>query len=167
MIKIQFRRKAAPPLVTRRVGPSTPGAYLFALRSVPRHHDPIRDVIAGSPGARVWFSEPLAYLRGQAVSIFRVEATDLNFLEPLYEWWQQKEIDEAFSFDINLFFNDREWIASLREHTPAEIREMITSGAPRTPEGVPVTPDDDRRPVGGYPPYGDEVEGFPVRPKGY
>jgi hypothetical protein len=150
MIKIQFRRKSAPPIVPKRVSPNTPGAYLFTLRSVPRHHDPIRDVIDASSSARVWFSEPLAYLRGQGVSIFRVEATDLDFLEPLYDWWRIKETEEAFAFDINLFFNDREWVASMREHTPDEIRRIIETQAPRTPEGVDVTGDDDRRPEGGY-----------------
>lgn len=151
MIKIQFRRNAAPPIVPKRVSPNTPGAYLFTLRSVPRHHDPIRDIIDASGSARVWFSEPLAYLRGQGVSIFRVEATGLDFLEPLYDWWRRKESEEAFSFDINLFFNDRQWIASMREHTPDEILAIIESSAPRTPEDVgEATGDDDRRPEGGY-----------------
>lgn len=153
MVKIQFRRTAAPPIDPRRVSPNTPGAYLFTLRSVPRHHDPIRDVIDASGTARVWFSEPLAYLRGQGVSIFRVEATDLQFLDPLYDWWRKMEADEAFSFDINLFFNDREWVASLREHTPDAIRKIIQDGAPRTPEGVEVTGDDDRRPVASRNPF--------------
>lgn len=133
MVKIQFRRKAAPPVEPRRDAPDTPGAYLFTLRSVPRHHDPIRDVINSSSGARVWFSEPLAYLRGQGVSIFRVEASDLGFLDALYDWWRTTESAEAFSFDINLFFNDREWVASMREHSPAAIRALIEANAPRTP----------------------------------
>ena len=136
MVKIQFRRKAAPRIAPHRSRPASPGAYLLTLRSVPRHHDPIRDVIDASGSARVWFSEPLAYLRGQGVSIFRIEAIDLAFLEPLYDWWRQKETEEAFSFDINLFFNDREWVASLREHTPDEIRQLIESQAPRTPENA-------------------------------
>ena len=147
MVKIQFRRNAAPPIVPKRVSPNSPGAFLFTLRSVPRHHDPIRDVIDASGSARVWFSEPLAYLRGQGVSIFRVEATDLKFLDSLYEWWRKTETAEAFSFDINLFFNDREFVASLREHTPDAVRKIIQDGAPRTPKGVEVTGDDDRRPV--------------------
>ncbi len=141
MVKIQFRRKAAPPIQPRRVSPSIPGAHLFTLRSVPRHHDEIRDAIEAGGGARVWFSEPLAYLRGQGVSLFRVEATNLNFLQGLYDWWAAKEVEEAFSFDINLFFNDREWVASLREHTPLEIRKLIEERAPRTPPKV-VTPGD-------------------------
>ncbi len=131
MVKIQFRRKPAPPVEPNRSSPNMPGAYLFTLRSVPRHHDPIRDVINASGSARVWFSEPLAYLRGQGVSIFRVEARDTKFLDALYEWWRKTENDEAFSFDINLFVNDREFVASMREHTPAEVAKMIESEAPR------------------------------------
>ena len=106
----------------------------FTLRSVPRHHDPIREIIDSSPTARVFFSEPLAYLRGQGVAIFRIEATALDFLDGLYRWWAETERNEAFAFDINLFFNDREWVASLREHTSSEIRSMIESNAPRTSE---------------------------------
>lgn len=151
MIKIQFRRKPAPPIEPRYAGPKVPGSYLFTLRSVPRHHDPIRDII-DSGGGRVYFSEPLAYLRGQAVSIFRVEAKDLKFFDVLYDWWRQTEQNEAFSFDINLFFNDREWVASLREHTPDEIRKMIQDGAPRTPSdrgGDDAIVEDARREVRG------------------
>ena len=144
MIKIQFRHKSAPPIVPKRVSPNTPGAYLFTLRSTPRHYDEIKEAIEADGGARVWFGEALAYLRGQGVSIFRVEATNVNFLEGLYEWWRQKEIDEAFSFDINLFFNDRDWVASLREHTPAEIRRVIETQAPRTPADVVKTADASR-----------------------
>lgn len=106
----------------------------FTLRSVPRHHDAIREIIDSHPDSRVFFSEPLAYLRGQGISLFRVETTDLGFLDDLYRWWAESERDEAFSFDINLFFNDREWVASLREHSPDQIRTMIEEGAPRTAE---------------------------------
>ncbi len=106
----------------------------ITLRSVPRHHDAIRAIIDGHPGSRVFFSEPLSYLRGQGVALFRIETTDLGFLDDLYQWWAETERDEAFSFDINLFFNDREWIGSLREHTPAAIRAVIEERAPRTTE---------------------------------
>lgn len=131
MVKIQFRRKPAPPVEPNRSNPSMSGAYQFTLRSVPRHHDPIRDVINASGSARVWFSEPLAYLRGQGVSIFRVEARDTRFLSALYDWWRKIEKDEAFSFDINYFINDREFVASMREHTPDEMAKIIESTAPR------------------------------------
>lgn len=106
----------------------------FTLRSTPRHHDPIREIIDGNSDARVFFSEPLAYLRGQGVSLFRVEASSLDFFDDLYSWWAETERREAFAFDINLFFNDREWVASLREHSIEEIRRLIEENAPRTVE---------------------------------
>lgn len=134
MFGIKFRRTPAPPIEPKRTRPEVAGAMRFSLRSVPRHHDPIREIIDSSPNARVFFSEPLAYLRGQGVSLFRVEATDLDFLDDLYNWWAETERREAFAFDINLFFNDREWVASLREHPVDEIRRMIEENAPRTTE---------------------------------
>ena len=140
MFGIKFRRTPAPRLEPKRTGPETVGAMRFTLRSVPRHHDAIRAIIDGSAGARVFFSEPLAYLRGQGISLFRVEATDLDFLDELYSWWIETERREAFAFDINLFFNDRDWVASLREQAPGDIRRMIEENAPRTTE-------DDLQPV--------------------
>ena len=134
MLKIKFRRTPAPKLEPKHTRPETVGAMRFTLRSVPRHHDAIREIIDSSPHARVYFSEPLAYLRGQGVSLFRVEAGDLDFLDDLYRWWAETERREAFSFDINLFFDDRDWVASLREHAPDEIRKLIEEGAPRTTE---------------------------------
>lgn len=128
------RRKKAPPYEPRRQEPQWAGAYLFTLRSTPRHHDGIRGVIDGQPGSRCWFSEPLAYLRGQGVSLFRVEARDFKFLPELYAWWQETERNEAFTFEIDLFFNNNEFVASLRSLTPDEARRLIESGAPRVPE---------------------------------
>jgi hypothetical protein len=134
VIKIKFRREPAPPIEPKLLRPEQVGAMRFTLRSVPRHHDPIRAIIDGHDGSRVYFSEPLAYLRGQGIALFRVEATDLNFLDDLYRWWAETERDEAFSFDINLFFNDREWVCSLREHTPEQVRAIIEDRSPRTTE---------------------------------
>lgn len=132
MVKL-FRRTKAPKYQPRRLHPQWPGAYLFTLRSVPRHHDGIRAVIDGNPGARCWFSEPLAYLKGQGVSLFRVEARDLTFLPALYAWWRETEEREAFTFDIALYFNNTDFIASLKAHTPDEVRRIIEEGAPRVP----------------------------------
>jgi hypothetical protein len=132
VIKIKFRRTPAPPIEPKLQRPEQVGAMRFTLRSVPRHHDPIKAIIDGHDGSRVWFSEPLAYLHGQGISLFRVEASNLGFLDDLYRWWAETERDEAFPFDINLFFNDRDWVASLRERTPGQIREIIEQQAPRT-----------------------------------
>lgn len=132
VLKLFKRSATSAPYRPTRTGPHTPGAYLFTLRSVPRHHDGILATIE-SGGGNVFFSEPLAYLRGQGVSIFRVEATRLDFFDNLYRWWRETEIREAFTFDIALYFNNTDFVASLRDHTPDEIKRLIEQGAPKTP----------------------------------
>jgi hypothetical protein len=93
----------------------------------------MRAQIERGGGARVFFSEPLSYIGGKGISLFRVEATGLDFLDGLYDWWAKKERDEAFPFDIDLYVNDREWVANLRDHTPDQIRRLIEERAPRVP----------------------------------
>jgi hypothetical protein len=128
-----WRRKNAPRYEPTQAQPIWPGAFLFTLRSVPRHHDGIKAAIESTGRARAWFSEPLAYLRGQGVALLRIEARDGSFLEPLYRFWAQTEALEAFTFDISLYLNDRDFITSLREKTPEEVWRLITESAPRVP----------------------------------
>ncbi len=130
---ILARRKKAAPYQPTRLQPEHAGAYLFTLRSVPRHHDGIRAAIDGQPGARCWFSEPLAYIRGQGVAIFRIEAGDFRFLHDLYAFWAETERREAFTFDIKLYFNNNDFVTSLRGRSPDEVRRIIEEGAPRVP----------------------------------
>jgi hypothetical protein len=127
------RSTTAAPYYPKRTGPSTPGAYLFTLRSVPRHHDGILAAIESTGDARVFFSEPLAYLRGQGVSLFRVEASGFGFLDTLYDWWRRTEVQEAFTFDIALYVNNIDFVASLRDHDAAAVRRLIEERAPKTP----------------------------------
>jgi len=134
VVNLFKRSVTSAPYEPRRVGPSQAGAFLFTLRSVPRHHDGILAAIESTGGARAYFSEPLAYLRGQGVSLFRVEATSLEWLDNLYVWWTQTETNEAFTFDIALYVNNVDFVASLREKSAADIRRLIEEGAPRTPE---------------------------------
>lgn len=129
-----FRRSTtSAPYHPKRTGPTTPGAYLFTLRSTPRHHDGIPAAIESTGSAHVYFSEPLAYLRGQGVSLFRVEATSFDFLKNLYAWWRETEEREAFHFDIAVYVNNVDFVASLRDHGPDEIQRLIEERAPRTP----------------------------------
>lgn len=129
-----FRRSTtSAPYYPKRTGPTTPGAYLFTLRSTPRHHDGIRAAIESAGDARVYFSEPLAYLRGQGVSLFRVEATGFRFLENLYTFWRETEAREAFSFDIALYVNNVDFVASLRDLGPEHVQRLIEERAVRTP----------------------------------
>lgn len=132
VLKLFKRSTTSAPYYPNRTGPKKAGSYLFTLRSVPRHHDGILDVIEKS-GANVYFSEPLAYLRGKGVALFRIESQRLAFLDDLYSWWRETESKDAFTFDISLYFNNNQFIASLRDHSPDEIRAMIEEGAPTTP----------------------------------
>jgi hypothetical protein len=134
ILRLFKRSTTAAPYVPRRVGPEQPGACLFTLRSVPRHHDGIKTAIESTGDARVYFSEPLAYLKGQGVSIFRVEATGFSWLPNLYTWWRETEAKEAFEFDIALYYNNIQFVTSLKGRTPEEIRAEIEANAPRTPD---------------------------------
>jgi hypothetical protein len=132
-MKLFKRSTTSAPYEPLRVGPIHPGSFLFALRSTPRHHDGIKVAIESTGKARVFFSEPLAYLRGQGVAIFRVEAFGLDWLENLYKFWSETETLEAFAFDIALYINNTEYVTTLRGHTPDEMRRIIEDVAPRTP----------------------------------
>jgi hypothetical protein len=132
VLKLFKRSATSAPYRPKRTGPHSPGAYLFTLRSTPRHHDGLKAAIERG-GGNVFFSEPLAYLRGQGVAIFRVEASRLDFFDEVYRWWRETEVREAFTFDIALYFNNTDFVASLRDHTPDEIKRLIEQGAPKTP----------------------------------
>lgn len=130
-----FKRSVtSAPYEPLRVGPEKPGAWLFTLRSTPRHHDPIKVAIESTGSARVYFSEPLAYLRGQGVAIFRVEATGFDWLPNLYQFWRETEAVEAFAFDIALYVNNVDYVTSLRDLTVDGARRAIEETAEKTPE---------------------------------
>ena len=125
------RSTTSTPDEPQRTGPSTPGAMLLTLRSVPRHHDVLKAAIESRGDASIYFSEALAYIRGKGVSLFRIEATGTDFVDALYETWRQLERQEAFRFDINLYVNNTEWVASLREYSPDEAKTLIEQRAPK------------------------------------
>jgi hypothetical protein len=126
-----FSRKATPaPERPTKAGPSKPDAWLITLRSVPRHYQGIKTAIESAGEAQVYFGEALAYIKGQGVSLFRVEATGLNWVDALYDWWRRIERQEAFTFDINLYFHNTQWVANLREHSPEDVKNMIRGSAP-------------------------------------
>jgi hypothetical protein len=125
------RSTTSTPDEPRRTGPSKPGAMLFTLRSVPRHHDALKAAIESRGDAHVFFSEALAYIRGKGISLFRVEATGTDFVDALYETWRSLERREAFRFDVNFYINNTEWIANLRGYTPDEAKKLIEEHAPK------------------------------------
>lgn len=134
IVNLFKRSTTAAPYKPRLIGPSKPGAYLLTFRSVPRHHDGIEAAITSTGSATVFFSEPLAYLRGQGVSLFRVEATGFDWLPNLYSFWRETQAREAFNFEIALYFNNIDFVASLSDHTPESLRQIIEQSAPRTPD---------------------------------
>ena len=132
MLKRLFTRTQPDnPIQPRRLVPTVAGAYLFTLRSVPHHFAGIKAAIESTGEAHVYFGEPLAYLKGQGVSLFRVEATGFNWLDNLYQWWREVERDEAAGFDIRLFVENTRYVANLHDHTPAEAAELIQRNALR------------------------------------
>ena len=128
------RSTTSAPYEPLRVGPERPGSRLYTLRSTPRHHDGIKAAIESTGTARVYFSEPLAYLRGQGVAIFRVESWGYDWLPNLYQFWRETEAREAFAFDIALYVRNVDYVTSLRGLSEDEARQAIEAAAERTPE---------------------------------
>jgi hypothetical protein len=92
---------------------------------VPHHYAEIKAAIESAGDARVWFGEPLSYLEGRGVSLFRVEAKGFTFLKNLYDFWAEAERLEATGFDIRLFAKNKQFVGSLRGLTPAEAEQLI------------------------------------------
>lgn len=130
MFRVFSRRKGPHPYRHTHDKPTMPGAYLFTLRSVPRHYAVLRQAIESTGEARVWFGENLAYIRGKGVALFRIEATGFRWLQPLYERWREIEQREAFPFEIDLYVRNKQWLASLRDHSPEQIERLVRENAP-------------------------------------
>ncbi|WP_231577892.1 hypothetical protein [Thermorudis peleae] len=111
--------------------PRQPGSWLVTIRSVPFHHDEIKQAIESTGDARVYFSETLAYLKGQAVSLFRIEATGLQWVDTLWRWWQTLQRRSTIPFDIAVYINNTELLARFSETTPEQIKTLIRERAPR------------------------------------
>lgn len=120
-----WRKQKWTPVQPKRDVPTMPGARLFTLRSVPKHFVEIKNAIESTGDARVYFGEPLAYIHGQGVSLFRVEATGFSFLPHLFAWWTETEREEATGFDIRLFVSNKQDVGSLRGLTPEQAETFI------------------------------------------
>ncbi len=120
-----WRKQKWSPVQPKRDVPTMARARLFTLRSVPHHFAEIKAAIESTGDARVYFGEPLAYIRGQGVSLFRVEATGFSFLKNLFDWWSEAEREEAAGFDIKLFVNNKQFVGSLRGLTPEQAEALI------------------------------------------
>ncbi len=128
-MQVFWRKQKWSPVQPKRDVPTMPNALLFTLRSVPHHYDGIKAAIESTGDARVYFGEPLAYIRGQGVALFRVEATGFSFLKNLFAWWAEAERGEATGFDIRLFEKNKQYVGSLRGLTPEAAEELIRGHA--------------------------------------
>jgi len=124
-----WRKQKWAPVQPKRDVPTMPGARLFTLRSVPKHFVAIKNAIEATGDARVYFGEPLAYIHGQGVSLFRVEATGFSFLANLYARWTEIEREEAAGFDIRLFESNKQDVGSLRGLSPEQAEALIRQHA--------------------------------------
>jgi|ThiBio_1000_plan_1041568.scaffolds.fasta_scaffold16135_2 hypothetical protein len=124
-----WRKQKWSPVQPKRDTPEMASAWLFTLRSVPHHYDEIKAAIESTGDARVWFGEPLAYLEGRGVALFRVEATGFSFLPNLYDFWAAAERDEATGFDIRLYTQNKQFAGSLRGLTPQQAEALIKEHA--------------------------------------
>ena len=106
-----------------------PNSWLFTLRSVPHHFAGIKAAIESTGDARVWFGEPLSYLEGRGVALFRVEAKGFTFLKNLYAFWAEAERLEAAGFDIRLYSHNKQFNSSLRGLTPEQAEKLIKEHA--------------------------------------
>jgi hypothetical protein len=124
-----WRKQKWSPVQPKRDTPEMTSSWLFTLRSVPHHYDEIKSAIESTGDARVWFGEPLAYLEGRGVAIFRVEATGFSWLSNLYAFWTKAERDEATGFDIRLYTQNKQLAGSLRGLTPSYAEAFIKEHA--------------------------------------
>lgn len=124
-----WRKQKWSPVQPKRDVPEMPSSSLFTLRSVPHHFAGIKAAIESTGDARVWFGEPLAYLEGRGVALFRVEATGFSFLKNLYAFWDESERLEATGFDIRLYANNKQFVGSLRGLSAEKAEELIRANS--------------------------------------
>ena len=120
-----WRKQKWSPVRPKLDLPEMPSSYLFTLRSVPHHYTGIKAAIESTGDARVWFGEPLSYLEGRGVALFRVEATGFSFLKNLYDFWAEAERLEATGFDIRLYRDNKQFVASLHGLSAQQAEELI------------------------------------------
>ena len=112
--------------------PPPPVGYRFSLKGSPRHYDDVRGIIEADGRSKVYFGEALAYERGAGVALWRIRATNFDWLPALYEWWANMERIEPIQFTIHLYFPDNPKYPALdlREHSANDVAAMIMREAP-------------------------------------
>ncbi len=110
------------------------GGWRFTLKGSPRFYDDVKQLIEANGKSQVYFGEALAYERGAAVALWRIEATDFSWLPKLYAWWSEMERIEPIEFGFSLYIPPQLKYAALnlREQTPAQVEAFIKANAPQT-----------------------------------
>ncbi len=111
--------------------PRRAGAWVITVRSVPLRYDELRRVVESTGEARVYFGEALAYLKGEAVALLRIEATGLGWIDELYRWWQQAQKRDGIAFDVRFYVRDRDYVGSFQKDCVEELVERLREQAPR------------------------------------
>ncbi len=121
-LKMAMEIKPPPPAV----------GYRFSLKGSPRHYDDVKGIIEADGGSKVYFGEALAYERGAGVALWRIRATNFDWLPPLYTWWANMERVEPIQFTIHLYFPDNPKYPAmdLRDHSAKDVAVFIKQQAP-------------------------------------
>jgi hypothetical protein len=112
--------------------PPPPLGYRFSLKGSPRHYDDVKGIIESNGGAKVYFGEALAYERGAGVALWRIRATNFDWLPALYAWWAEMERIEPIQFTFHLYLpeNPSYPALDLREHSANDLENFISKYAP-------------------------------------
>ena len=118
---------------TRGATASPTTTWRFTLKGSPRHYDDIVRIIESTGTASVYFGEALTYERGAAIALWRVRATDFNWLPALYDWWAEQERLEPIQFTFHLYIPPELKYAAmdLRNHLPMDVAAYIRTHAPK------------------------------------
>lgn len=112
--------------------PPPPVGYRFTLKGSPRHYDNVKAIIQESGTSKVYFGEALAYERGAGIAIWRIRATEFDWLPTLYDWWAEMERVEPIQFTFHLYMpdNTKYPVLDLRDHTFKDVADFIAENAP-------------------------------------
>ena len=112
--------------------PPPPLGYRFSLKGSPRHYDDVKGIIERGGGSKVYFGEALAYERGAGIALWRIRATNFEWLPALYDWWANMERIEPIQFTIHLYFpdNPKYPAMNLRQHSANDVAAFIKKHAP-------------------------------------
>lgn len=109
-----------------------PVGYRFTLKGSPRHYDDVKRIVESKGTAKVYFGEALAYERGAGIALWRVRATEFDWLTDLYAWWAEMERVEPVQFTFHLYLpTELNYpIMDLRLNSAADVSEFIQQNAP-------------------------------------